>query len=724
VNKLVILLLLSLSIFAEDIPKNVMQMSMSPITIDGQTYLAANFKNYPHWHTYWINPGDAGLPIEATFKINGEEKVLDVKEWPIPKRFKEDGDIMTFGYEDEYTLFFPISQDLNDEKIEAHFKWLICKNICIPGEKHINGEIKDSAFITSDNDFQVSMDEMKSRFSKLPQTKDIPSYFDISLVKQGENLVFIYSLSKEVKEVPITSNIISVYPMLPFSFKRETLYKDSKNSLYGRYTMDWDGVYMDPEMPLPASGKFEKPFNFKFLFVDPVSNETYVISKSFSSYSSDINGQFESFFKILKPIQQIDDKKEHNKAEESVSDGRNIFYYLIMAFVGGLILNIMPCVLPVISLKLFSLIGHSNESKKSIFRHNIAYSVGVISTFFALAGVITVLKNTGEQIGWGFQLQSPSFVALMIVVIFIMALNMFGLFEFRTPGGSKLGSVELRDSFSGDFIGGVLATILSTPCSAPFLGTALTFAFSESTTTIFGIFFAIGLGLSSPFLLTAFFPALIKFLPRPGMWMDHVKKILGLTLVLTTIWLLDVFSALTDSSLALLKINTGLVLIFFIFYMRAKMTKKIFFSIALLIPTIILIYQAQATIISYGESGSNMLNDKNRSSEITWHKWSEEKMNNNMRINKLTFIDFTAKWCITCKVNEKLVIDTDGFRKLMAENNVELMLGDWTKRDPQIGSWLKSQGFVGVPAYFVINKKGELVKLGETITLSEIKESF
>jgi len=697
---------------------------MSPITIDGQTYLAANFKNYPHWHTYWINPGDAGLPIEATFKINGEEKVLDVKEWPIPKRFKEDGDIMTFGYEDEYTLFFPISQDLNDEKIEAHFKWLICKNICIPGEKHINGEIKDSAFITSDNDFQVSMDEMKSRFSKLPQTKDIPSYFDISLVKQGENLVFIYSLSKEVKEVPITSNIISVYPMLPFSFKRETLYKDSKNSLYGRYTMDWDGVYMDPEMPLPASGKFEKPFNFKFLFVDPVSNETYVISKSFSSYSSDINGQFESFFKILKPIQQIDDKKEHNKAEESVSDGRNIFYYLIMAFVGGLILNIMPCVLPVISLKLFSLIGHSNESKKSIFRHNIAYSVGVISTFFALAGVITVLKNTGEQIGWGFQLQSPSFVALMIVVIFIMALNMFGLFEFRTPGGSKLGSVELRDSFSGDFIGGVLATILSTPCSAPFLGTALTFAFSESTTTIFGIFFAIGLGLSSPFLLTAFFPALIKFLPRPGMWMDHVKKILGLTLVLTTIWLLDVFSALTDSSLALLKINTGLVLIFFIFYMRAKMTKKIFFSIALLIPTIILIYQAQATIISYGESGSNMLNDKNRSSEITWHKWSEEKMNNNMRINKLTFIDFTAKWCITCKVNEKLVIDTDGFRKLMAENNVELMLGDWTKRDPQIGSWLKSQGFVGVPAYFVINKKGELVKLGETITLSEIKESF
>ncbi len=701
-----------------------MQMSMSPITIDGQTYLAANFKNYPHWHTYWINPGDAGLPIEATFKINGEEKVLDVKEWPIPKRFKEDGDIMTFGYEDEYTLFFPISQDLNDEKIEAHFKWLICKNICIPGEKHINGEIKDSAFITSDNDFQVSMDEMKSRFSKLPQTKDIPSYFDISLVKQGENLVFIYSLSKEVKEVPITSNIISVYPMLPFSFKRETLYKDSKNSLYGRYTMDWDGVYMDPEMPLPASGKFEKPFNFKFLFVDPVSNETYVISKSFSSYSSDINGQFESFFKILKPIQQIDDKKEHNKAEESVSDGRNIFYYLIMAFVGGLILNIMPCVLPVISLKLFSLIGHSNESKKSIFRHNIAYSVGVISTFFALAGVITVLKNTGEQIGWGFQLQSPSFVALMIVVIFIMALNMFGLFEFRTPGGSKLGSVELRDSFSGDFIGGVLATILSTPCSAPFLGTALTFAFSESTTTIFGIFFAIGLGLSSPFLLTAFFPALIKFLPRPGMWMDHVKKILGLTLVLTTIWLLDVFSALTDSSLALLKINTGLVLIFFIFYMRAKMTKKIFFSIALLIPTIILIYQAQATIISYGESGSNMLNDKNRSSEITWHKWSEEKMNNNMRINKLTFIDFTAKWCITCKVNEKLVIDTDGFRKLMAENNVELMLGDWTKRDPQIGSWLKSQGFVGVPAYFVINKKGELVKLGETITLSEIKESF
>ncbi|EQC46653.1 protein-disulfide reductase DsbD [Bacteriovorax sp. Seq25_V] len=723
-KKIVFLLLLALSIFAEEVPKNVMQMSMSPINIDGQTFLAANFKNFSHWHTYWINPGDAGLPIEATFKINGEEKNLTVKEWPIPKRFKEDGDIMTFGYEDEYTLFFEYPGDLKDQKIEAHFKWLICKNICIPGEKHINGEVKDSAFITADNDFQVSMDEMKTRFSKLPKEKELPVYFDISLVKQGENLVFIYSISKPVMDIPTKNNVLSIYPMLPFSFKRESLFTDSKKSLYGKYTMDWDGVYMEPEMPLPADGKFEKPFDFKFLLNDPITKETYVIKKSFSSYSFDNNGQFESFFKILKPVIETNEVKSHEDVPAEASTGPNMLYYLVMAFLGGLILNIMPCVLPVISLKLFSLIGHSNESKKSIFRHNLAYSAGVIATFFALAGVITLLKNTGEQIGWGFQLQSPSFVALMIVIIFVMALNMFGLFEFRTPGGSKLGSVELKDTFSGDFIGGVLATILSTPCSAPFLGTALTFAFSESTATIFGIFFAIGLGLSFPFLLTAFFPSLIKFLPKPGMWMNHVKKILGLTLILTTIWLLDVFSALTDSSLAVMKINTGLVLIFFIFYMRAKMTKKIIWSIIFLIPTIVLIYQAQGTVISYGESGSNMLNDKNRDAEITWQKWSEEKMNDNMRINKLTFIDFTAKWCITCKVNERLVIDTKAFRDLVKEKNVELMLGDWTKRDPQIGAWLKSQGFVGVPAYFVINSKGELIKLGETITVAEIKNSL
>ena len=179
--------------------------------------------------------------------------------------------------------------------------------------------------------------------------------------------------------------------------------------------------------------------------------------------------------------------------------------FLLFGFIGGLILNIMPCVLPVISIKLFGLLSIREENPKKILKHNLAYTLGVLITFAVLGAIVIALQKAGDNVGWGFQLQSPRFVAIMIIFLFVFALNLFGLFEFRTPGGAKLGGLETKDSFTGDMMGGVLATILSTPCSAPFLGTALTFAFSAGSLQLFSVFFAIGLGLAFPFLLTGSF---------------------------------------------------------------------------------------------------------------------------------------------------------------------------------------------------------------------------
>ena len=244
----------------------------------------------------------------------------------------------------------------------------------------------------------------------------------------------------------------------------------------------------------------------------------------------------------------------------------------------------MPCVLPVISLKLFGLIIHSNETKKQILKHNLSYTAGVLASFLILGAAVVILKASGDQIGWGFQLQSPLFVLTMMIILLVMALNMLGLFEFVTPGGKHLGNAEIKKGMGGDFINGVLATILSTPCSAPFLGTALTFAFTTSYLNIFLIFIAVGIGLSFPFLLTGFFPALIKFLPKPGLWMENLKRLLGLSLILTAIWLYDVFFAILSHEALGLYINTLFALIIFAFYFRKHMSKNRLFNAIFLGP--------------------------------------------------------------------------------------------------------------------------------------------
>ncbi|MCR9205078.1 MAG: thioredoxin family protein, partial [Halobacteriovoraceae bacterium] len=358
----------------------------------------------------------------------------------------------------------------------------------------------------------------------------------------------------------------------------------------------------------------------------------------------------------------------------------------------------------------------------------IFYALGVLSTFLVLAIAVLGLKSTGENVGWGFQLQSPVFVALMILVLFVFALNLFGLYEFSTPGGKSLGNVELKKGMAGDFLGGVLATILSTPCSAPFLGTALTFAFTASTFEIILTFQAIGLGLAFPFILTGLFPGAIKFLPKPGMWMESVKKFLGLTLLLTAIWLLDVFVSLTSGNVPLMKLNTGLILVFFAIYYQKHISKKlhwraIFYILALL--PFLSLFSSPLSISSANTTGeTDLIREKNHGGEIVWESWSEQKMDDFKSKGELVFIDFTAKWCFTCKVNEKLVLDTDGFRDLVKEKNIKLLLGDWTKYDPVIGAFLKKHGYVGVPAYFIQKPDGSLVKLGETITLSKIEKNL
>lgn len=721
-----ILITSALSFGQGDIPKTPVKVRVDRL----DNKLVLSFKNHEGWHTYWKNPGDAGLPISYEMSQGSEKIILQELEWPVPKKYIEQGNMLAYGHSGEYSLFFALPQN-TDKSLKIALKWLVCKHICIPGK------IDFEVFFTSDSlsfippvDFIVSKNELKERLDKLPQKAEFPLDLDLVLAKDQKsadpklNLYYTFSghkLTDKMKHL----GLLTPFPVSPFNFQREILRAGKGGNLFAKHPIEWDGEYVEPEIPLPLDGVYKTPYTFKFLYANPNNDRFEVIEKTFSEFSLTAGERLDNFFSMLSKDfastknPAIVSSSENNKTQE---EGLPLWKYLLFAFIGGLILNFMPCVLPVISIKLFGLILHQGESRKRILAHNLTYSLGVISTFVAFALIILAFKNAGESIGWGFQLQSPIFVSVMIITLFIFTLNLFGLFEFRTPGGSKLGNVQTNDGFVGDFLSGVLATILSTPCSAPFLGTALTFAFTSPSNTIILVFVFIGLGLSSPFLLTGFFPKMISFFPRPGKWIEDFKKFLGLSLILTTVWLMDIFSSLVDTSLPMLKMNSALAMLFFSIYMLNKIVKKKAWTIPFFMMTAFLF----STIYSapMGENtADHILKDKIKGG-LLWEKWSEEKVDEYRKSGEIVFIDFTAKWCFTCKVNEKLVLDTTDFKNLVKKRKVKLLLGDWTKRDPIIGNWLRERGRVGVPAYFILNSSGELIDLGETITINKIRSKL
>lgn len=658
------------------------------------------------WHTYWKNPGDAG--IASSFKFSQNEKPVTPKahEWPLPKRYIEAGDILTIGYSGTDHFFF------DDVKgaLDIHVGVLICKDICIPGEAKL--KLAASEMWKANRDAPpYSPESLNKALEKLPKDAAIPTGFEFYLtrVKEKNQLTLHYSLKgvtgpKPTYELPL----LTAFPHPPFGYKRESQYfKDG--TLYGKLDIEWDGEYQEPPVALPENGEFPKPFHLRFLLNVP-GQDIGVVTLPVKNFSV-ATPALDVFYKGLGTVSG-DSKKNLSSASNETS----FLEYLLFAFLGGLILNLMPCVLPVISLKLFGLIKHREYSQKRLFQHNLSYSLGVISTFMVLAGVIAGIKAGGEEIGWGFQLQSPAFILVMMLILFILSLNLFGLFEFMTPGGSSLGGKEPEESFIGDFLGGVLTTILSTPCSAPFLGTALTFAFTTTTSMIFVMFFFIGLGLAFPFIMTAVFPKSLTLFPKPGMWMVKLKYFLGFTLIVTIIWLYDVFVSLVNFDVISWRLNLLFALWFFAFFFGQKISKnRIAQLLVMAIPVVLTVFAIKNIQLRSVEASSMKL-------EGQWKPWTREAMQ--AEVGKPVFVDFTAEWCLTCKVNKKLVLETDTFTEMAKKNNVTLMRADWTKRDDHITRFLKEHGAVGVPAYFVQKASGEMIFLGETVSTSKVEEAL
>ena len=715
--RILAILFFSFSVFSAQ--EKRVDMSATAFEHEGKKILAISLENEKKWHTYWKNPGDAGLPVKFDFSVGSAPTKLKELEWQPPKKYIEAGDILTFGYEGTYHFFFELNDSLipsmSENGLDIHGTWLVCKDICIPGEQRLHLPLDAMGTGKAGSKPAVKLEELRKAYASLPSLSEVPKDLEIFLSKaaKGEKLLLQYTLKNvDLQKFNRDLNLLSPLLTSPLDYKREKLYFDaSTNTLYGVLEIDWDGEYEEPPRPLPADGVFKKPLETRFLFWPYADAHPLIIKKTFEQFAVGGQAAFDQFVAGLTPLDQVGSSAE-SKAEQS------ILLVLLFAFIGGLILNLMPCVLPVISLKLFGLIVHSNESKKQILKHNLAYTGGILASFWTLAAIVLGLKLSGEQIGWGFQLQSPLFVFIMMAVIFILALNMMGLFEFVTPGGNKLGNVELKKGMSADFVNGVLATILSTPCSAPFLGTALTFAFTTSNFNIFLTLTFVGIGLAFPFILTGMFPKLVSFLPKPGLWMDQLKKLLGLTLLLTFVWLYDILSSQIDYGFFGIYVNAIFVMLFFAFFFRKSISKNLAMNIIFfLIPALLTV----SMIKNKGLDPAPSKGAKTSSSHgLQWQPWSEQAMNDLK--GQWVFIDFTADWCLTCKVNEKLVLNTEEFSGLVEEKEVKLLLGDWTRRDDNITKFLRKYDIVGVPAYFVQTPEGEIISLGEVVSVGKVRK--
>src|SRR5438309_5095216 len=469
--------------------------------VPGEPFLVGvRLKMQPHWHTYWKYPGDAGIPTDIKWEMPEGWRAGSI-QWPIPLKLQEPGDIQIYGYHDELLLIQQIAPAKNftspTVKLSAKVNWLVCEKICIPGDAVVTLSLPSAPTNSPANT------GLFARFQKqLPGSPG--TNFSASWKSDGTGLVLNVT-QPDLAKFPSVEVIPSPPEHVDVGHRRLEPHEG------GAYTF---------RIPLDNAKQDFKSLPGLIVF----GNATDAPDRS---------------------AWDVSVGSEKATANEN-STSRDVIRFLIFGFIGGFILNLMPCVLPVISLKIFGFVQQAGQSRARIFRSGLAFIAGIFVWFLGLALVLVIIKSAGGQPVWAAQFTNPYFVLFMSAVVLVFALNLFGVFEINLPQWLSRRAVAAEGSMRGDagsFFQGVFATVLATPCTAPFLGTALGFAFTQSAIVILLMFGSIALGMSTPYFLLSAQPAWLKFLPRPGTWMVRVKELMGFLLIATLLFLLSVLGA-------------------------------------------------------------------------------------------------------------------------------------------------------------------------------------
>ena len=634
--------------------------------VPGKPFIAGLFlRMAPGWHTYWKFSGDAGLPTEIKWKLPPGWKVGEI-QWPIPLKTNDPGDIQTYGYQDEILLLQEITPpakiDISPVKLSAEANWLVCEKICVPGGANLELELPVSTSSDPKNT------DLFARYRRL-----LPKNFPDSGTATAS-----WSRTGSDLHLKIVNDDLANYPTIDFYPLPQG------NTVVGH--------------PSIQSRKGNE-ITFRIPIESPDKNLSAM--PGLIVFSKSPNGNDRTAWQLGTPA---------IAAAQAAQPSRGIVTFLFFGFIGGFILNLMPCVLPVISLKIFGFIKQAGKDRRSILRNGLSFVAGIFVWFVGLALLLMALKAAGHQITWAAQFTNAYFVLGLSVIVLIFALDLFGVFEIALPQAlmHRILHSSTREGEAGSFFQGLFATALATPCTAPFLGTAIGFAFTQSPLIILLMFVAVAAGMSFPYVLLSAQPAWMRFLPQPGPWMVRVKQFMGFLLFATLLFLLYVLGAQRGLEGAIWA-SCFLLIVAIACWMKgafiiptASAFKR---SVALLLMLVLVI-----------ASGVYFIGDKFHAAKIDivqsnlpgdWQPFTPERLQSERDQGHAVFVDFTAAWCLTCKFNEKSVLESAAVRDAFQRHGVVKLKADWTNGDPAITKILQQFGRPGVPLYVLYPGKSE-----------------
>ncbi|MFC1660781.1 protein-disulfide reductase DsbD family protein [Gemmatimonadota bacterium] len=640
--------------------------------------VAVRFEMEPSWHNYWRNAGDSGLPTTIEWDLPPGFQAGDI-QWPYPARIAL-YPLVDYGYSDKVALLVEISppEDLlpgTAARLSAAVDWLICHEICLPAYAELEIELPVAESGPQiDGSLANLFAEARAR---LPRRLEEWG-FEAEATESGYRLI----VEPRVSGLAVPEGV--------YFFPAEVEILDHATP---QGTTPEDGTLT---LTLPASPYAQGPA--------PVLRGV-LVSEAGGSW---LPGEAAPAMEVEVEVQGVPPGGEATEPAGSTlgglagaqqgtiggaEGGATLLLALVFAFIGGVLLNLMPCVFPVLSLKILSVAGKAGEGRGGIRSQGLFFGAGVLSAFLALAGLLLILRAGGSQLGWGFQLQSPYFVACMAALFFAIGLNLMGVFEVGVAltrlGGRLDGSGGAGESFAS----GVLATVIATPCTAPFMGAALGFALSRSVMETLVVFGTLGLGMALPYVALSLAPGLLERLPRPGPWMETLRNVLAFPMFATVIWLVWVFGQQTGmggaasllSALLLLSASGWMVGRWHRTDLRSGLRARALSVVLLAIGGLLVARGTQSRPPLAQEDG--------------WEAFSQSQVAAHLAQGRPVFIDFTAAWCLTCQVNERLVLSSEGVLDAFRAGNVALLKADWTRQDPEITTALEGFGRSGVPLY-------------------------
>ena len=622
----------------------------------GETFwLGLQIQHQAHWHTYWRNPGDSGLATELQWQLPEGLKPGNLI-WPAPQKIPV-GSMANYGYEGTVLLVTPVqvapkfkaNEAPSDITVQLHASWLVCKQECIPqeGDFVVRVPVKGSTVMAPEA-FQAALAN---------QAQMLTGKHEAVIAEDGRTL----TLKVETLPPELSSGAWTVFPQTPNVMRNNA----TPNIQADRITLPISSERMDSPKRMAwllVQGDANAPTGKQWVFETPIQGKWQEWMEPPSATStSNFNLQLSSA-----------------PAAISTAPWATWILAILGAFLGGMLLNFMPCVFPVLAIKLLG-ITQLADKPKTMRLSAWAFSVGVLISFLLLGGLMLALRAAGSQMGWGFQLQSPWVVAALAIMFVIMGLNLSGLFEFGHFVPSSVASFQFANPATNSLWSGVFAVVIASPCTAPFMGASLGLAIGFPAWQALPIFGAMGLGMALPFLLVSISSAWLKYLPKPGAWMNTFRHVMALPMYVTALWLVWVLGLQTgwwDNDQA---------------------------------PT-------QSTL-SASESGASR-------PSIVWEAWSEDKVRAARKDGRPVFIDFTAAWCVTCQFNKKTTFADASLLKDFAQKNVLLLRADWTRYDPAITQALNNLGRNGLPVYAWYAPGQEVLILSELPSVQEVQNAL